>query len=358
MKPGGAGSSHAPRPPWWLGTTLLALLAVFACATPDNRGDRGSLELAEHPLVGRIWDVDRQTFVSRAELIAGLAESHFVLLGEKHDNPRHHEHQAALLEAMVDAGRRPAVVWEMLDDDQSAALEDFLASGSPDANALGEAVGWSESGWPPWRIYQPIAEVGVAAGLPMLAGSHPGARIRALMQGEVELPPAVLGLDVPLLPEQRAAMRTEAIEAHCRMLPEAMIEPMVGVQIAKDARMAGTLIEGAALSSTDGAVLIAGSGHVRRDRGVPFHLAHRVPAAPTLAIAFFEVDRAGEAPADYAFDEETEGARDPGGAPPLPFDYVWFTPRVDSEDPCDAYAEALRRAAEAHGRGEHAHEED
>jgi hypothetical protein len=31
------------------------------------------------------------------------------------------------------------------------------------------------------------------------------------------------------------------------------------------------------------------------------------------------------------------------GRPPL-FDYVWFTPRVDDDDPCAAFEEQLKRA--------------
>jgi len=30
----------------------------------------------------------------------------------------------------------------------------------------------------------------------------------------------------------------------------------------------------------------------------------------------------------------------------LPFDFVWFTPRVDDDDPCEVFAEQLRRIRE------------
>ena len=47
--------------------------------------------------------------------------------------------------------------------------------------------------------------------------------------------------------------------------------------------------------------------------------------APSLSIAFIEVARGLETPEDYsAFD-------------PALFDYVWFTARVDEEDPCAAF---------------------
>jgi hypothetical protein len=32
----------------------------------------------------------------------------------------------------------------------------------------------------------------------------------------------------------------------------------------------------------------------------------------------------------------------------MPFDFVWFTPRTDESDPCEVYAEQLRRAKQRH----------
>ena len=52
-----------------------------------------------------------------------------------------------------------------------------------------------------------------------------------------------------------------------------------------------------------------------------------------------EVDGEAQDPAAYA-------AR--FGVEALPFDYVWFTPRVDDLDPCEVYAEQLERAREGH----------
>lgn len=84
----------------------------------------------------------------------------------------------------------------------------------------------------------------------------------------------------------------------------------------------------------DGAVLIAGAGHVRRDRGVPAHLARHAPGTGVASLAFLEVDATLTAPAEYA-------ASFDGG--PLPFDFVWFTPRIDDVDPCAKYRQDLER---------------
>jgi uncharacterized iron-regulated protein len=118
-----------------------------------------------------------------------------------------------------------------------------------------------------------------------------------------------------------------------------MIDPMVKVTTVKDAFMADALVRGAAADGTDGAVLIAGNGHVRADRAVPWHLQRRAPDAVTVAVGLLEVAPGEDGPAAYAarFDAES-----------LPFDFVWFTPRSDDQDPCAAYADQLRRAKQRH----------
>ena len=80
-------------------------------------------------------------------------------------------------------------------------------------------------------------------------------------------------------------------------------------------------------------MLIAGGGHVRRDRGVPTHLARHAPGTTVASVALLEVDPDAAAPADYA-------ARFDGA---LPFDYVWFTARGDDTDPCGKLQKTLGR---------------
>src|SRR5204862_6572266 len=132
-------------------------------------------------------------------------------------------------------------------------------------------------------------------------------------------------------PETRAAMTREIRDAHCGQMAETMLDRMVDVQWARDARIAASL---ARAGSRDGAVLIAGAGHVRNDRGVPAHLARHAPGTRAASIAFLEVDEAKTTPAAYA--AAFDGA--------LPFDFVWFTPRVDDTDPCDKLKRAAARS--------------
>ncbi|HEV8586781.1 MAG TPA: ChaN family lipoprotein [Methylomirabilota bacterium] len=302
----------------------LALVSVVRAAEPPPPG-LGH----DHPLNGRIWDVAQGRFVTMDELAAAVSAARFALLGERHDHPDHHAFQAWLLRRMIEAGRRPAVAFEMLDATQAGALARHLAASPHDAAGLGAAVGWPGSGWPEWRLYQPIAEAALGAGLPIVAANVPTPAARAAARGDLSALDAGLvrrhALDRPA-PAQ-AALEAEIREAHCDALPESLLPGMVTAQRARDAQMAEQLAAGA----RDGAVLIAGASHVRTDRGVPRYLAGLAPDARVAAVAFLEVADGRTAPADYA-------AR--YGAARLPFDYVWFTPRADNIDPCARFGKA------------------
>jgi uncharacterized iron-regulated protein len=279
----------------------------------------------DHTLTGRIWDVAAARFITTETLVARLAAARFILLGERHDHPHHHALQASIVRSVVAAGRRPDVAFEMLADDQTAALAQHLRDAPGDAARLGDAVGWARSGWPPWPLYQPIAEAALAAGATIVAANLPISTARAVARGDLTaLEPALVrrhGLDRPAPPAMQTAMEAEMRDAHCDQLPETALASMATAQRARDATMAERLLA----ATGDGAVLIAGTGHVRTDRGVPMYLAARTPGATVVNLAFVEVATGRTAPADYA---------ERFGVTRLPFDYVWFTTRADEVDRC------------------------
>lgn len=289
----------------------------------------------EHPLVGRIWDVKGGAFVDERTLSGRLAASRFVLLGERHDNPDHHVLQAQLVRALIAAGRRPAVGFEMFSTDDAPAIARYLAGSPKNAAGLGDAVNWKRTGWPEWRFYQPIAQAALDAGLPIATTNLSRAATDALRKnGLAGLGPTIvtqLKLDAGPSPATRAAMAKEIRESHCGHAPEGALDRMVDIQWARDARMAEAL---ARAGGRDGAVLIAGAGHGHRDRGVPAHLARHAPGTSVASVALLEVEATATAPAEYA-------ARWDGGS--LPFDYVWFTPRIDDVDPCEKFKKSLER---------------
>jgi uncharacterized iron-regulated protein len=285
----------------------------------------------DHPLTGTIRDVRAGTALTPEALVARLAARRFVLLGEKHDNPDHHRLQAWVLDALVAAGRRPAVVFEMFRADQADAIARHVAASPDDARGLGDALDWRRSGWPAWSMYEPIVAVALRAKLPLVAGNPSPAMTTAVRRGTLDAAESArLELDRPLPDEVRQRLADEIRDGHCGHLPEHAIAPFVAVQRARDAHMAAAMktVDGHGPSrskdvAADGAVLIAGGGHVRRDMGVP----RMLPDADTATVVFVEVRPGMTAP------------------PALPVDYVWMTPRVDDDDPCERFKKPLQKMA-------------
>ena len=318
-------------------TSPLALLAgAVACVLAACSGMAWQSPLGQdHSLAGRIWDVSGGRFIDRASLVERLARADFVLLGERHDNPDHHRLQAEVLRSLVALGRRPAVGFEMLGIDDAGAVTRHLAAAPNDATGLGRAVNWNQRGWPDWAMYQPIAEAAVRARLPIVATNLPLATAKKMArEGLAALESQAvreLGLDRPPPEPVFARMAADIRDAHCGQVSEKSVKPMVDVQRARDAQMAQSLL---AARKTDGALLVAGAGHVRNDYGIPVYLKAKEPESRVISIAFIEVDKHKTEPLSYA-PSHPEGR--------LPFDYVWFTPRVGDEDPCEKFKSQLER---------------
>jgi len=315
-------------------TSIVVIAMLSACAAPSWQSTYGR----DHPLTGQIWEVASAKFIDTGNLMTRLASADFVLLGEKHDNPDHHVLQAQVLRGLIAAGRRPAVGFEMFSLDQTDAIAKHLAQAPGDAAGLGPAVNWQKSGWPDWEMYQPIAAAALAAKLPIVATNLPLATARKMNRAGGALEPSVqrhLGLDRPLSDAMLARMAADIRNSHCGYGSAASVKSMVEVQRARDAQMAQSLI---AAAGPDGAVLVAGAGHVRSDYGIPVYLMAKAQGRTIVNIAFVEIDKAESKPDKYV-PADAEGH--------APFDYLWFTPRVDDGDPCEKFKAQFKKFEKA-----------
>jgi uncharacterized iron-regulated protein len=298
------------------------LLTLAACSTmPQSWQESGG---AAYPLVGQIYRVADGRLVSEADLIEAAAAADFVLIGERHDNRDHHRLQARIVRSLQREAPRPrAVAFEMIGADRQLDIVEHLDQHPSDAAGLGAAVDWESGGWPAWALYEPIARVALASGAQIVAADLNEAQKRAVFdEGAPALRTSFVrrtGLDRDFPAGLTSELRDELQEAHCGQQSPKVLRGMYHVQRARDAMMADRL---AAASGRAGGILIAGNGHVRNDRGVPWYLARLEPGARTLSIGLVEV-------------------RDDVRRPPrdLPYDYVWFTPRIDDDgDACGAPA--------------------
>ena len=314
------------------------LLAPLPARATDWHSDPWKSWAAEHPdtRIGAVIAADGRT-ASPDDLLRALERAAIVILGETHDNAEHHRLQAYLVDALARGDRKPAVVMEMIGADKSEALARVLLGKTPTPEAIAAALAWAESGWPAWVIYRPIAEAALAHSLPIMAGDAARATIRTV--GKTGAPPVgtpePAGLDRPLGAGLEAALDAELQDGHCGLLPDQAIPRMRLVQRFRDATLADAVVHGVAAGGGQ-AILIAGAGHARNDRGVPFYLAGRVPPGAVVSVVLVEV--ASGARADPM-------PRDPTGAAAA--DYAVITPRAAREDPCAGLAERLRQGRQA-----------
>jgi uncharacterized iron-regulated protein len=223
----------------------------------------------------------------------------------------------------------------MLTADQQPTIDAALARAPKDPDALAKAVDWKHGRWPPFEEYRPIFAAGLEAGLPIVAANLPREAMHAIvMKGESAVDPALrakLARDEPVPPAILASLRDEMKASHCGGLPDAMVDPLVLAQRARDAQLATRL---GAAGEARGGVLITGKEHARTDRGVPAALAKDAPGRRIVSVGFAEVDPDEREPAGYAKSE--------GGADGIPFDFLVFTPGAEREDPCEGFEEKMK----------------
>jgi len=247
-------------------TGLLALLLV-GCASPRHRA---------------------------AQTIEALLPADVILLGEQHDADAHRGIQRGFVEILSDRAQLAALALEMADRGRSTA---GLARDA-DAQQVRDALRWNDSGWP-WSRYAPVIMAAVSRGIVVLGANLPGAAVRSSMS-DTRYDQHLSG---PALERQRDAIRI----GHCDLLPQDRLMPMLRVQLARDASMAGAVTDALIRGKT--VLLIAGGGHVLRDVGVPTHFPAVLRVRSVLAVAGTARDGASEQ-ADWIWETAPLAPRD------------------------------------------------
>jgi uncharacterized iron-regulated protein len=245
-----------------------------------------------------------------ADQRADMARAQIVLLGEIHDNPLHHKGQASLIRQL---GPK-AVVFEMLSPAQAKSVN---ADTRDDLNALAARIGWKESGWPDFALYAPVFDA--LGQTPVVGAAASRDKVRAAFSagaaptfGEDA---ADFGLDTPLLPKQLEVRKALQFDAHCKAMPAEMMEGMVEAQRFRDAHFSKVTLDALARYGAP-VIMIAGSGHTRKDWGMPALIALAAPHVETFVVGFVE---------------QPQTLNDPR------FSATIATAPADRKDPCDAF---------------------
>lgn len=262
-----------------------------------------SSEGREHADLGVIRDLHTGKTLTADELVERLASAPRVLVGEQHDNPDHHALQLWLLQALEQKRAQGSLLMEMINPDQQTKVDQAraLVQAGHAPGDLFAALAWQKN-WE-WSMYGPIVRHALAQPYPLLSANLDRSEImqiykeRPSLQGALSTTPAV---QAPLLEQIR--------ESHCGLLPESQLPSMLAVQQQRDRRMAERF-----LAAPQPALLFAGAFHVRRDLGVPLHLADLGAGQGNLIVVLAEVGKV--VPAETA-------------------DFVWYTPALPDKDHC------------------------
>ncbi|NDC66204.1 MAG: hypothetical protein EBZ73_06290, partial [Burkholderiaceae bacterium] len=251
-----------------------------------------------------IVDLRNQTTINQERLIAELISADYILLGELHDNPHHHEARGRLIAAI--ASKKYAAVVEYLPTGPLVRL-----TGSTLLSL--EQAGFSPKAWP-WKLYQPLFEAIRVSELPLYGSNLDRSISKTIFSGGPI--PAAMESDYQksaLTNDAKRSLETDLIDGHCGKLPARYLEPMFRVQRLTDISMAQVMMRHSP------AILFAGNGHVRNDYGVPQVLRSLEPAKKRVSVGLIE-----------------EAQRDSTAFAELAklYDFVWITPSIDRADPC------------------------
>lgn len=274
-----------------LGACQAKLAPLPAWQSSEGRG---------HAQLGQIRDLASGESLSPEQLLQRLADVPRVLVGEKHDNPDHHALQLWLLQGLERRRAQGSLLLEMLEPQQQASVDALKAQSVLPAD-LPQALAWQE-GWD-WALYGAIVRHALAQPYPLLAANLSPEEVREAYRHPLS-PPGARANAPAVLDELREQVRA----GHCNLLPASQLPAMLAVQQQRDRRIAVRLMQ-----APQPALLFAGSYHVRKDLGVPLHLADLGVKGESVVVMLAEVGERVE----------------PGMA-----DYVWFTAALAEQDYC------------------------
>lgn len=262
----------------------------------------------------QVYDLRTQQAVSTQTWLANMQQADVLLLGEIHDNPRHHQVRADLLRHLSQAA------WRIVAEHLSAGEQ---AQASPDLLTGLQAAGFNAKAWR-WPLHQPLFEAAFERNLPVWGGNVRPAEVKAIYASQGDSAPAdlkALLAKATLSTDLQQALRDEIDQGHCGALPATQFDHMVAVQRARDAAMAQVALQHLP------AVVLAGNGHVWKHLGVPQILRANRPDLKLVSVLFME-QNPDQTPAQRQAWLQSLAHQ---------ADWVWVGPVTERPDPCLAF---------------------
>lgn len=273
---------------------LLAVLALGACSQTPVKTPASDVAS-----MGNITDLHSGVTLTPEQLLTRLAQQPRVIVGEKHDNPYHHQIEQWLVQQLPQRRPQGSVLMEMINPNQQAQVDKVKQWLQSDPTVrdgrVAELIAW-QPGWK-WELYGGVTMAAMRAPYPLWSANLDRSEIAAFYQ-QPQFPAGQLSSQ----PAVRKALEETIRTSHGGQIEAAQLHAMLAIQQQRDRRMAERL-----LAAPTPALLIAGGYHAAKSVGVPLHVRDLQPAAAPTVLMLAEPG--------VQVDAHTA-------------DYLWITPSV------------------------------
>ncbi len=273
---------------------LLAALALGACSQTPVKTPASDVAS-----MGNITDLHSGATLTLEQLLTRLAQQPRVIVGEKHDNPYHHQIEQWLVQQLPQLRPQGSVLMEMINPNQQAQVDKVKQWLQSDPTVrdgrVAELIAW-QPGWE-WALYGGVTMAAMRAPYPLWSANLDRSEIAAFYQ-QPQFPAGQLSSQ----PAVRKALEETIRTSHGGQIEAAQLHAMLAIQQQRDRRMAERL-----LAAPTPALLIAGGYHAAKSVGVPLHVRDLQPAAAPTVLMLAEPG--------VQVDAHTA-------------DYLWITPSV------------------------------
>lgn len=332
------------------------LLCLFCgCAATSK------IIMRDDSLIGTVVKGKTGESVRFDDLMETLIRSDVIYLSEKHDNPMHHVLQHRVIQALLDRGYAPTIGFEFFSYQDTPLLLNLVdAAQKKHSPKMEKAVerqirkklGWNDQSDTMWGYYWNLISVAADNDLPAAGLDLSAIQKRRITRKGID------GLS-PIEMQQlfstkfsntayESYMKSVFVSVHCGMDHGRMTERLYDTWIARNDRMALSVIElfkAVKTQKRDGAgrktgpvVIIIGAGHTEYGLGVMDRVRHLKPDIVQTNLTLMEIEREPAGPTQYLRPLSLEGFD-----PVPPADFLWFTQRVSYEDPCEKFKTALEK---------------
>jgi len=240
---------------------------------------------------------DDQSFTT---LIEDLSHRRVVYIGETHDRYDHHLNQLAVIKALHENGMDLAIGLEFFQRPYQRHLDDYVAGTIDEKPLLKRSAYYTNWGYD-FRLYRPVLEYARENGIALVALNAPKELVSQVSEkgfdglsaaGKSQLSEVQIPAD-----SSYKGQLEKIFNAH--RVPGKNLDRFVQVQLLWDEYMAESAADYLQANPEKRMVVLAGSGHVAVDSGIPQRVHQRVPEAYSVLINTGPVSR-GPGSAEYA----------------------------------------------------------